>query len=59
MVRLIDGLPPEVAPAMERLVKSTLRIAGEVPVQGCEYFGDHVLATILDIADNYPIELGA
>jgi hypothetical protein len=39
---------------MERDVIATLRLAGEQPIHGREYYGIHVLATVLDIVDNYP-----
>lgn len=53
ILALID-LPGTVAPDMERDVIATLRLAGEQPMQGREYYGIHVLATVLDIVNNYP-----
>lgn len=55
VVRLLTQLPGDVALEMEQAVRSTLRLAREVPEQGREYFGIHVLGTVLDIVDNYPI----
>jgi hypothetical protein len=55
IVRLLDGLPGDLAIEVERSVRATLRLAKEFPVHGREYFGIHVLGTVLDIVDNYPI----
>lgn len=53
--RFLTDFPEGVAPALERDVLSTLRLAGERPVRGREYFPASVLALVLDIVDNYPI----
>ncbi|MEV7618034.1 hypothetical protein [Streptomyces sp. NPDC089799] len=53
-VRLFTGLPTGVAWDIERSVKAALRIAGERPVRGSEYFDISVIALVLDIADNHP-----
>jgi len=55
VIRLITGLPGDTARAIERRVLSTLKLAGEQPIHGREYFGAHVLTTVLDIVDHYPI----
>jgi hypothetical protein len=55
VIRLITDLPGDTARAIERRVLSALKLAGEQPIQGREYFGAHVLATVLDIVDHYPI----
>ncbi|MFE6551685.1 hypothetical protein ACFVHS_25240 [Streptomyces sp. NPDC057746] len=52
--RFLTGLPEGVAPALERDVLATLRLAGECPVSGREYFPDHVRALVFDVVDNYP-----
>ncbi|MFC8463390.1 hypothetical protein [Streptomyces sp. NPDC057250] len=53
--RFLAALPGGVAPVLERHVLATLRLAGERPVQGREYFPSSVLATVLDVVDHYPI----
>lgn len=55
VVRLLTNLPIDVAPDLERATKAALRLARERPLRGREYFGAHVLGTVLDIVDNYPI----
>lgn len=52
--RFLNDLPEGVAEALERHALSTLRLAGERPVQGREYFPASVLALVLDVVDNYP-----
>lgn len=54
VVRLLVDLPGDVAPELERSVLAALRLAGEAPVQGREYFHDSVTALVLDVVDNYP-----
>lgn len=54
VIRLLTGLPVGVALDIERSVKSALRLAGETPVRGVEYFPAHVLGTVLDIVDHHP-----
>ncbi|MDX2649274.1 hypothetical protein PV341_38065 [Streptomyces sp. PA03-1a] len=53
--RLLTGLPDGIAPRLERDVLATLRLAGERPLHGREYFPDRVRALVLDVVDNYPI----
>ncbi|MER7835311.1 hypothetical protein ABTY98_05210 [Streptomyces sp. NPDC096040] len=52
--RLLTELPDGVAPALERHVIATLKLAGERPVRGREYFPDRARALVLDVVDNYP-----
>lgn len=52
VVRLLTSLPQ--ALSLERDVKATLRLAGEAPVRGREYFQTRALATVLDVVDHYP-----
>ena len=47
---LLTGLPGVTAPALESDVGAALRLAGESPVQGREYFDSSVLALVLDVA---------
>lgn len=58
-IRLMTQLPGDAALEMEQSVKSTLRLAGELPEHGREYFGIHVLGTVLDVVDNYPTQESA
>jgi hypothetical protein len=53
-VRLLIALPGGDAPELERAVLGALRMAGEAPAQGREYFDATVLALVLDVVDNYP-----
>lgn len=53
--RTLTNLPDLVALDIERAVLSALRMAKELPIRGREYFSAHVLGTVLDIVDNYPI----
>jgi hypothetical protein len=53
VVRLATGLPGTIAHDTERAVISALAMAGEVPVQGREYFNSSCLALVLDIADSW------
>lgn len=52
VVRLLTDFPN--AYPLECDVKATLKLAGEKPVRGFEYFDVRVLATILDVVDHYP-----
>lgn len=52
--RFHAGLPDETALNLERDVRATLRLAGEEPVRGREYYPDRVTALVLDVVDNYP-----
>lgn len=54
VVRLLKELPD--AYQLECDVKATLRLAGEKPVRGREYFHVRALSTVLDIVDHYPIK---
>lgn len=54
LVRLLVNLPGTMAPDLEHDVIATLRLAKERPIHGREYYGIHVLATVLDVVDNYP-----
>lgn len=58
IMRLITDLPETTARDLEKLCLDTLRDAGEKPVRGREYYPIHVLATVLDIVDNYPKQQG-
>ncbi|MFF8610813.1 hypothetical protein ACF06X_33445 [Streptomyces sp. NPDC015346] len=53
--RFLSGLPGDTAPSLERDVLATLRLAGEEPIRGYEYFPDRLTALVLDVVDNYPI----
>jgi hypothetical protein len=53
--RFLTELPDGVAPALERHVLATLKLAGEHPVRGRECFPDRARALVLDVVDNYPI----
>ncbi|MFD8777494.1 hypothetical protein [Streptomyces sp. NPDC059916] len=52
--RFLSGLSGDTAPCLERDVLSTLRLAGEEPLRGREYYSDRVTALVLDIVDHYP-----
>lgn len=56
VVRLLTGLPGEMAVDMERAALATLRLAGVKPVQGREYYPLDALAVVLDVTDNYSLE---
>jgi hypothetical protein len=55
VVRLLTGLPADVAPMMEDAVRATLRLARMEPIRGREYFDADALVVILDVVDNYPV----
>lgn len=55
VVRFLRDLPAGVAFAMETDVLAALRLAGEKPARGREYFPDHVTALVLDVVDHYPM----
>lgn len=55
VVRFLRDLPAGIAFALETDVLATLRLAGEKPVRGREYFPESVTALVLDVVDNYPI----
>jgi hypothetical protein len=52
--RFLSGLPDNVALSLEREVLSALRLAGEKPVRGREYYPARVNALVLDIVDHCP-----
>lgn len=54
VVRLLTQFPD--AYQLECDVKATLRLAGEKPVRGREYFHVRALSTVLDIVDHYPVK---
>jgi hypothetical protein len=51
---LLPGLLGTTAPEIETAVLATLRLAGEVPLHGREYFNDSALALVLDVVTNTP-----
>jgi hypothetical protein len=53
IVRLVEGLPGDLAPRLERAVLSALRDAREAPVRGREYFPARVLGLVLDVVDGW------
>lgn len=55
VVRVLTDLPGRTAQELERSVIATLRLAGETPARGVEYFDARVAATVLDIVDHYPV----
>ncbi|MET8538218.1 hypothetical protein ABZV67_42595 [Streptomyces sp. NPDC005065] len=55
VVRLVEGLPVGTAMAMELATKAALRLAGEKPASGFEYFPVRALALVLHVVDHYPI----
>ncbi|MFF1962948.1 hypothetical protein ACFVW5_04870 [Streptomyces sp. NPDC058232] len=57
--RFLTGLPDGLAPEMERHALAALRLAGERPVQGREYFPSSVRPLVLDFVDNYPTGNGS
>jgi hypothetical protein len=56
--RLLTGLPGDTAPRLERDILATLRLAGEEPVRGREYFPARVTEEVLRMVDSYPIPPG-
>lgn len=57
LVRLLKGLDNAVP--LERNVKTTLRDAGMKPVRGHEYFDISALPLVLDLVDNYPVDVAS
>jgi hypothetical protein len=53
VIRLVESLPADVAPRLERAVLAALRDAREVPVRGTEYFPTRTLALILALVDGW------
>ncbi|MEV0556271.1 hypothetical protein AB0I27_22815 [Streptomyces sp. NPDC050597] len=58
VVRLIEGLPGDLAPRLERAVLAALRDAREMPVRGREYFPARTLGLILDVVDGWTTSPG-
>lgn len=54
VVRLLEGLPGDTAPVLERTILAALRDAREKPARGREYFPTRVLPLVLDLVDNHP-----
>lgn len=52
VVKLLTGLPGTAAPDLERSVLAALRLAGERPIKGREYYDSSALALVLDVADH-------
>lgn len=48
---LATGLPDTQAPDLERAILATLRLAGERPVKGREYYNAHVLTLVMDVIE--------
>jgi formylmethanofuran dehydrogenase subunit E len=55
-LRLLRDLPGTTAKDIEDACKAALKLAGELPTRGLEYFDISCLALVLDVVDNYPIE---
>ena len=53
VIRLVEGLPSDLAPRLERAVLGALRDARETPVRGVEYFPGRALGLILDVVDGW------
>lgn len=53
VIRLVEGLPADFAPRLERAVLAALRDAREAPVRGREYFSARPLGLILDVVDGW------
>lgn len=53
VIRLIEGLPGDLAPRLERAILAALREARESPVRGAEYFPTRTLGLILDLVDGW------
>jgi hypothetical protein len=53
VIRLVEGLPGDVAPRLERATLAALRDAREKPVRGIEYFPARTLGLILDLVDGW------
>jgi hypothetical protein len=53
VVRLIEGLPGDLAPRLERAVRAALRDAQEMPVRGREYFPARAMGLVLDVVDGW------
>lgn len=53
VVRLIEDMPGDLAPRLERAVLAALRDAREMPIRGREYFSARVLGLVLDVVDGW------
>lgn len=53
VIRLVEGMPGDLAPRLERAVLAALRDAREAPVRGREYFPARVLGLVLDVVDGW------
>lgn len=53
VIRLVEGLPGDLAPRLERAILAALQDAREAPVRGREYFPSRVLALVLDLVDGW------
>lgn len=53
VIRLVEGLPADFAPRLERAVLAALRDAHEAPVRGREYFPARILGLVLDVVDGW------
>lgn len=53
VIRLVEGLPGDVAPRLERAVLAALHDAREPPVRGAEYFPMRSLSLVLDLVDGW------
>lgn len=53
VLRLVEGLPGDLAPRLERTIRAALEDAREAPVRGREYFPAHVLPLVLDLVDGW------
>ncbi|MEU3860398.1 hypothetical protein AB0F03_24010 [Streptomyces sp. NPDC028722] len=54
VVRLLTGLPDDVALSLERAARTALLDAGHVPVRGREYFSASLVQFVLDTVDHHP-----
>ncbi|MEU3070514.1 hypothetical protein ABZ712_27015 [Streptomyces sp. NPDC006906] len=54
VVRLLTGLPDDVALSLERAARTELLDAGHVPVRGREYFSASLVQFVLDTVDHHP-----
>ncbi|GHH87877.1 hypothetical protein GCM10017771_30860 [Streptomyces capitiformicae] len=53
VIRLVEGLPGDVALRLEKTILAALRDAREAPVRGREYFPARVLPLITDLVDGW------
>ncbi|MFE9855542.1 hypothetical protein [Streptomyces sp. NPDC005780] len=53
VIRLVENLPGDLAPRLERVVLTALRDARESPIRGAEYFPARTLGLILDLVDGW------